>query len=265
MKKVTFLFWNTGQKNVVDQLANLVKIHSIDILILAENNIENHKLLAVQNLEVFAPIIDQNNKVQIFSKLPYEQFFLAKNELRYTVRLLNFDGIDELLLVALHFPSKINLTDDQQNSEATVLNMNIAQIEKDYGIDKTVVVGDFNMHPFDYGMVSHTGFNSVMTKKIAKKGFRQVQSKKYAYFYNPMWSFLGDVHNQVSGTLFRSGDFNWHLFDQLLIRPKLIQNFDHRDLKIITNDGESNFLNKNGRIRRSVFSDHLPLKFSLNF
>src|SRR5690606_22845533 len=131
----------------------------------------------------FAPVPDQNGKIQIFSKQPLlpSQFTLIKNEPRYTIRLLNFDGFEEMLLVALHLPSKINNENNHQSVDAILLNINLAKIEKDYGIDKTVVIGDFNMHPFDYGMVSHAGFNSVMTRKIARKGGRRKQSQNYSY------------------------------------------------------------------------------------
>lgn len=52
------------------------------------------------------------------------------------------------------------------------------------------------------------------------------------------------------------------MFDQVLIRPDLITNFDTDSLDILTSDGEVSFL-KNNIIDKSI-SDHLPIKFSLN-
>ncbi|MCU0345987.1 MAG: endonuclease/exonuclease/phosphatase family protein [Saprospiraceae bacterium] len=266
MARLNFLFWNLAGKDLGAQVENLVRLHSVDVLILAENSTSGEAILTADLAKDFVAVPEQNAKVQIYSKLPPSQFFLVANEPRYTVRLLSFDGMEEMLLVALHLPSKINMTEYQQSAEAYFLNMNLAQIERDFGIQRTIVVGDFNMHPFDYGMVSHAGFNAVMTRKIAQKQGRKVQFEHYPYFYNPMWGFFGDREEAgaVPGTLYKPGDFNWHLFDQLLIRPTLLGNFVQNELKILTGDGKHQFLTKNGAVSK-LFSDHLPLKFSLNF
>jgi hypothetical protein len=53
------------------------------------------------------------------------------------------------------------------------------------------------------------------------------------------------------------------MFDQVLIRPDLLDYFDIQDLRILTSDGDTNFLSRNG-IPRKEISDHLPLIFKLN-
>jgi len=58
-------------------------------------------------------------------------------------------------------------------------------------------------------------------------------------------------------------DLRWYMFDQVLIRPDLLDYFDIQDLRILTSDGDTNFLSRNG-IPRKEISDHLPLIFKLN-
>ncbi len=264
MPKLNFLFWNIAKKDLRPQVANLAVLHDLDVLIIAENRLILNQFSNGAVLGEYTTLSEQKSKVQLFTRLPSNQILMVADEPRYSVWLFRLEDTEEFLLVALHFPSKVNFTDNQQSEEAIFMNLSLANIEKEYGLSRTVVVGDFNMHPFDNGMVSHAGFNSVMTRKIAQKGARKVQFRTYPYFFNPMWGFLGDQDENVPGTFYMTSNFHWHLYDQVLIRPELIKNFDLKDLEIITFDGESSFLNKNGRIS-DRFSDHLPLKFSLKY
>ena len=264
MKKLVFLFWNIGKNDVRKQLLNLAEQNKVDIILLAECTLSDEELLASGLGETFVLIPDSNAKIKILTRLETSGFWLISNEPRYTIKHLSFEGLEEFLLVGLHFPSKLNMESNQQTAEAVILNSILKAVENDLGIDKTIVVGDFNMHPFEYGMVSHAAFNAVMTREIAKIGSRKVQFRQYPYFYNPMWSFLGDLSKGIAGTHFYNDDYHWHLYDQVLVRPALIDNFIVEELEILTGDGTNNFLNEKGRINRS-FSDHLPIKFSLDF
>lgn len=104
-----------------------------------------------------------------------------------------------------------------------------------------------------------------MTRDIAKEEIRKVQFKNYMYFYNPMWSLMGDLSRGVSGTHYYKDDYQWQMYDQVLIRPKLLEYFDTESLNIITTDGEVNFLKENGKINTNITSDHLPILCSLKF
>jgi hypothetical protein len=68
----------------------------------------------------------------------------------------------------------------------------VRDVEKRVGHDRTIVVGDLNMNPFDAGIVGAEGLNAVMTKQIASQGGRKVDAVRYPFFYNPMWSHFGD-------------------------------------------------------------------------
>lgn len=61
-------------------------------------------------------------------------------------------------------------------------------------------------------------------------------------FYNPMWSRLGDESAGPPGTYFYDGGsgtekYFWHTFDQVLLRPGLLQAYETGHLEILTGIG----------------------------
>lgn len=55
----------------------------------------------------------------------------------------------------------------------------------------------------------------------------------------------------------------WNMFNQVMIRPKLLTSFQD-DLAIVDSVGTDSLLKKRGLPDASVGSDHLPLFFSVN-
>ncbi|OQY55736.1 MAG: hypothetical protein B6245_19395 [Desulfobacteraceae bacterium 4572_88] len=78
-------------------------------------------------------------------------------------------------------------------------------MEKEIGHSGTVFIGDLNMNPFEEGMVNANGLNGVMARGIAERKTRTVLEERYPFFYNPMWSFLGDASPGPPGTYCYSG------------------------------------------------------------
>ena len=56
----------------------------------------------------------------------------------------------------------------------------------------------------------------------------------------------------------------WNIFDQVLIRPDLLDLFRNEDLSILSNDGVESFLTERGLPDKTVASDHLPIIFKLD-
>lgn len=115
-------------------------------------------------------------------------------------------------------------------------------------------------------MVSAHGLHATMDRRIAEKIERTVQRESHPYFYNPMWSLLGDASPGSPGTYYYSSSepttYFWNMFDQVLIRPALLERFRNNSLKIIERTGDINFLQKNGQPNSDI-SDHLPIVFGL--
>jgi hypothetical protein len=143
----------------------------------------------------------------------------------------------------------------------------IKRAEHAIGHTRTVLVGDLNMSPFEKGIVSAVGLHGVMDRKITLRKTRYVQSEQYPFFYNPMWSLLGDASSTPPGTHYFNNaqhvEFFWYMYDQVLIRPDLLDFFQIADLKILCSDGEISFLTGQGLPHQRVASDHLPILFKL--
>jgi hypothetical protein len=121
------------------------------------------------------------------------------------------------------------------------------------------------MNPFEVGIVSANGFHAVMTQTIARKRSRRVQEKDRQYFYNPMWGRMGDSSGGPPGTYYYTGSYIsyfWNTFDQVLLRPDLLDFFSPNDLRVVSQIGDKNLLMDNG-IHKNSFSDHLPIIVTL--
>ena len=109
--------------------------------------------------------------------------------------------------------------------------------------------------------------NAVMDPDVAARVSCQRAGRTYKYFYNPMWTAygrrqgpLGTYYYQESGTV----RYYWHVFDQVLLRPNLIQTLENEGTTPITELGGESLLRGNGRPNDSRFSDHLPISVSFN-
>jgi hypothetical protein len=143
----------------------------------------------------------------------------------------------------------------------------ITEAERKVGHQRTLLVGDLNMNPFEPGIVAASGLNATMDRRIAERRERTIAGRQYLFFYNPMWSLLGDASPGPPGTYYRNQTehvaYFWHMFDQVLLRPALLPVFENADLKVLDTDGTTSFLRGIGIPNEDVASDHLPLLFRL--
>jgi hypothetical protein len=144
----------------------------------------------------------------------------------------------------------------------------IAEVEQSAGHTRTLVIGDFNMNPFESGMVSSEGFHAILDRRIAMRGHRTVQKRRRPFFYNPMWRFMNDDRAPACGSHFYQKSkplcHFWNTFDQVLIRPDLLPVFDDAGLSLIDVIGGESLLDERGRPNKLQHSDHLPIHLNLN-
>jgi hypothetical protein len=169
----------------------------------------------------------------------------------------------------VHLASKLHQSDDSQILECAALVGRIVEREDQVGHRRTVLVGDFNMNPFESGMVGAAALHSVMSRQVSSRGSRTVQGQVYPLFYNPMWNHLGDSRGDTAGTYFYDNaqhvNYFWNTFDQVLLRPELAEHFDPNGLKIVTSAGDRILVRPDGRPDNTNSSDHLPIVFELEF
>jgi hypothetical protein len=127
-----------------------------------------------------------------------------------------------------------------------------------------VVLGDFNMDPFEPAMIGALGFHALASPRTARQGSRTVSGEAYDFFHNPMWGLFGDGTNRPHGTYrYWSAEHvcqEWHLFDQVVVRPELIDWLPFESIVIPRSIGSTPLISPNGI---PCVSDHLPLVFEL--
>lgn len=260
------LFWNLKQKPLVQEVKWLCDAYDIDILILAENTLKDTDLLLALNQNSGRTFIASSNfsrKISFYTRL--HDFESIHDDQWGAIRKLIHPLGVEVLLIAVHIPSKMYADPYHQLAVAGKIADEIDRREQQRGHTRTVVIGDFNMNPFEAGLVSSEGFHGVMDKRIAQKQTRKVLRQQKKFFYNPMWSRLGDDSEGSAGTYYYNSsapvNYYWHTFDQVLIRPALLPCFDQSNLRIIDKIDRINLI-KNGKISNQT-SDHLPIMIEL--
>ena len=273
---VSFLFWNLMKQPLQNRLARIVAAHEVDVIVLAECVVAPDMIVAAlkqstgQDYHFSVPIVE-NQKTQVFTRLNKSALTHQLNDYTgsLTVHRLRLEGITDILLATVHFPSRVNNSESDQTQAAAVMSEDIVKAEQDTGITRTILVGDLNMNPFDDGVSAAHTLNAVMTKQLAARGERKARGRLYRFFYNPMWGHFGDRTTGPSGTYyFHSStptNHYWYMYDQVLLRPELMDTL--RDLQILTSDGVESLVTQNGTPKvsnkTSVGSDHLPLFFQL--
>ncbi len=267
---LTFLFWNIDNEPIGDVITHLALMHGVDILILAESALPPPELLLKLNEQKTAYFYHPKRgcgKIEVFAKFRQEHLKIINEGQRYTIRRLTLPGRQEILVCMAHLPNKRHYSEQDMIHSMTNMSADIKDSESKYSHERTIVVGDLNANPFEAGMVSCSGLHAVMARQTAQKSRRKVEGKTYPFFYNPMWSHFGDGNRLPSGTYHYWNStpvsYMWNMFDQVLIRPELLDYFDDADLQILTSDGATSLLKADGTPDKSI-SDHLPILFKLN-
>ena len=266
----TFLFWNLHQNNCLDILVRLINNYKVDVVMLAESSLKMTDILLKLNTNGNAAFHDnpgQCDRIAIFSKFPKTWVKPLFETDRMTIRHLKLPNGNDLLLSVVHLQSKLHQSEDSQNFAVTEIAKDIDRMERKIKHKRTLLVGDLNMNPFEHGIVAESGLHATMDRRIAEQGNRKVNAKEFTFFYNPMWSLLGDASEYPPGSYYRRESeqvaYFWHMFDQVLIRPELLPKFENKDLKILETDGHVSLL-RNGFPDIKLASDHLPILFRLN-
>lgn len=263
---LTVLFWNLAGKDLGDQLSTLAVQQRADIIAVCEAKSLSREFLpnSPAAWAEAAPIVaghkirlffrGSNFRVQRVHEHGLERIIIARIILKHT----------ELLLAVVHLGSKASWSHNHLFAESLVIAGELRKVEARFRHRRTIAVGDFNMNPYEPGMMAAAGFHAVMTKRLALNEDRTVQEETYPFFYNPMWGCFGDRTPGPSGTyFFRNSDQLapcHHIFDQVLLRPSLLSSTPER-VHILETCGDAPLCDDKGRPDRVRFSDHLPVVF----
>ncbi|PYS23590.1 MAG: hypothetical protein DMF72_08865 [Acidobacteria bacterium] len=83
-----------------------------------------------------------------------------------------------------------------------------------------------------------------------------------------MWGRMGDCSEGPPGTYYRQSNrqvnYFWNTYDQILLRPELINRFRDEAFKVVTVVGAKSLLTNEGIPDTVSASDHLPIVFALD-
>ena len=265
------MFWNTNKKFLSDQIFDLVEEHSVDLLFLAEHQEEKNEIGIVDKLrflgdytEEISPVFQKVRAIYDSSSCSCEEIYGHTRYKIYKVKNLNDT---EFLIACVHFPSKLNWGNSSDHFGLCVqLRSDIETHENTLNIENTIIIGDFNMNPYEDGIFNAVGLGNVSSKAIAKNINRSIYNVKYKSFYNPMWSFFGDnSQGETGGTFyFNSSKYInqfWNMYDQVMIRPSLVECFEDDEFIIVNKIKGVSLLTHSvkGMIINKNISDHLPI------
>jgi hypothetical protein len=107
-----------------------------------------------------------------------------------------------------------------------------------------------------------------MSAQLASRNSRVIEGREYRYFYNPLWSCLGDRSPGPPGTYYYHSaqpvTYFWNMYDQVLLRPDLLGCLGVDGVSILAAAGQTSLLTADGLPNHGLASDHLPILFRLD-
>jgi exonuclease III len=182
---------------------------------------------------------------------------------RTSVRNLQI-GLSRVLLALVHGVDPRNYDPESRQAFAQSLAQEMQFVKDQQVTDRLILMGDFNMNPYDRGMNLATGLNAMMTRECALAGIRRYVDQNYDFYYNPMWSLFGDNTPGPAGTVYdrsNQGPHGWSMFDQVILHHSLVPLF--QGVEILTKAGDFSLMNSKGRPNNNNASDHFPIMLTL--
>ncbi len=259
------IFWNVNKKDLTSLVCSIAKSNDADVVVLNESKAPIAELLQALQVNV-----SQDFHCPESTPLSEARFhcFCKNRELdlseihalsRTSVRKINI-GQHRVLLAFVHGVDPRNYDPATRQSRAQSLAGDMKFVKEQQNSNKLILLGDFNMNPYDTGMNLAAGLNAMMTKSCVARGLRRDGGKEYDFYYNPMWSLFGDNTDGPAGTIYdtsNQGHYGWSMFDQVLINHSIVNLF--QDVKILTEAGPQSLMDVKGRPNSNAASDHFPI------
>jgi exonuclease III len=241
------IFWNVGKRDLTSFVCSITASTNSDVVVLNESNVSSAKTLQALQKNVSQDFYcpdTLSKRFQCFCRNVELNLFEVHSGSRISVRKLKIER-DRVLLALVHGVDPRNYDSETRQSFAQSLADEIKFVKQQQDTNKLILLGDFNMNPYDRGMNLAVGLNAMMTKSCIEGGTRRHLEKDYDFYYNPMWSLFGDNTSEPAGTIYdtsNQGPYGWSMFDQVLIHYSIVGLF--HSVKILT---EGNFSITAGR------------------
>lgn len=276
----TFGFWNVDllhnvegdTREIAQHAADFTVEYSLDILCLIECITPADTLAStVSSGETYYPI-SSGRRFKVIAR--FDPIYMERlsppvpNE-RFDIWHLHLPLQESVIVGAVHGLDKRNNSISKQELFLQQFLAALTYFEGKLGHDRTLVFGDLNSNPFESPVASAICMNAVSSGAIALGKPRKMLGQTYPFFYNPMWNLYGDLRGGAApGTYFYHGsdphELYWHMLDQVLLRPSLMDRLNINSLDIVTSIGGKQLLSSKGVPDRRRFSDHLPVIFEVD-
>ena len=272
----TFLFWNlNGKRQLTGSLGTLCQELSVNVVAIAEPPADRGELLDDLSRKLGDVSVPQPRVGESRVEVAYRAETVAMTEKHrakyWSLYELIPSGSNAMILAVAHLPSKMGQGFQRSEDRLVLLQQlrsDIRDVEQKLNNKRSIVIGDLNQNPFDDALVHATGMNAVMSKEIALRMHCTIMGKTYDYFYNPMWSLIGNESVGPPGTYYyrESGHvrYYWHSLDQVLLSPAVVAAYTSTEASIVSEISGRSLLNRNGRPDTRRFSDHLPIVLKVN-
>lgn len=260
-----YLFWNTHKnKGINSTLCDLIIENCISVVVLAEYSADIDDLIDL--LRSCGASMQQVptvgcDRIHILGETGLHIEPQLQTD-RSSIQVIK----ENTILCCVHLNSQI-YSDNINRREIDIERIigDILRLETELSTKNTIIVGDFNINPYDESCVSARYFHSVPIFEETTRESRTIAGKEFYMFYNPMWNFLGDF-NEPYGTYYHNSSDTvnpyWNVYDQVIIRPALRKQFVATSLKIITETTAISLLDRNKHPNCDI-SDHLPITFEI--
>jgi len=257
-----FIFWNINKKPLVRELAELISESGCGLCVLAESSdgIVNQVVLCLNEeygikCSVFAnPGCDRIAFIVIGT---LEISLLNQNKYFSLVKIRGNKG--DVIAGFVHLPSQSYASMDSIGAVCAKLHEKVAEEERRCNIKMSLLMGDFNVNPFDSPMIAFRNMGATNGQQCSRRGTITSYEESKELFYNPMWTLYAKYKERPGSYRYLTTAnhvLTWHFLDQVIIRPSLIDYFDFDALSLVMGTRNFNYLNQN---QAPKVSDHLPL------
>ncbi len=256
-----------NNKELTNLVCSLAHSTMADVVVLNENQVTSDETLcALQqgvSADFYVPHSFSKKRFHCFCRNPALDMSQVHDGSRTNVRKFRI-GSHRALLALVHGVDIRNHDTETRQEFAQELAGEMRFVKEEQGTDKLIMLGDFNMNPYERGMNLAAGLNAMMTRSCVTRGTRRHIGKTYDFYYNPMWSLFGDNTDGPAGTVYdtsNQGPYGWSMLDQVVINHSIVGMF--HDVQIITHAGAISLMDDNGRPDSKNASDHFPILVTL--
>ena len=251
-------FWNVRQND--DAALLLAATEAPDVMVIAECMAPSEVARALSvTVRRWQHVSDTGPRVAVFSR--GSRCVARVGAERFCICRLRSRAFS-LTLAAVHLRSRMHATASDISIDCGVLRHEIIAAERAARHRNTLVMGDFNLDPYDFGLCDRRLILGVMDRRLAARlDASSDEQLRGAVFYNPMWSRMGDDSPGPPGTFYASSedhhDYRFHTFDQVFVRPALVPRLGA--VTVPRRLGVVQLVSEMDLPRKAAVSDHLPV------